>query len=534
MKKRIVALFLVIISLFSFASCNRAFNYEKADLSKYINLSEDKYKNYTLEVDIAKPKAIEVDVEILKLLAKDKGAALYDGNEVISAFTVKPGSVVKIWYRGYLLDEEGKKVEVSGMSNFTGATASSLEIGSGNFIPGFELGLVGKNTGDHSKFVKITDSETDIVESHVAYVSYSKLAEGEDSSKATKAASERIELSSTELDAKYGAGFKEQILSAKIGEKKSFSATIDGKNYNYTDVTVDFVTDCETNPIVVTSYFPYDYNTANLRNETAYFEVYVESGVLYEAPEFNDEFVKKTIEKTGSGITLAKLEKYEGASLTEKYRAYLQETIDENYEKEYESAVSDAVWNHIISAAEVIKYPTKEVKRICAGYVEEIEKQYKTSGGQIQNSYTGEYQTYETLDAYAVAYMGLYTGTDWQAYLYSMSEGLVKESLVLYYIINTEKLKPEKAEFNAAVEAARQERLDEYVLTYLDYEGKTREDFTDAEYDKFVKERESEMLKYYEKNYFEEITLYNLAMDNMKSWAKISTLDDRRAYPLDK
>ena len=60
--------------------------------------------------------------------------------------------------------------------------------------------------------------------------------------------------------------------------------------------------------------------------------------MLYEVPEFNDDFVKTTVEKSTSAITLSALEKYDGASLTDKYRAYLQEQIDKAYEEEYESA----------------------------------------------------------------------------------------------------------------------------------------------------------------------------------------------------
>ena len=532
MKNRIIALFLIIVSLFSLAGCKKNFNYEKEDLSKYIKLSESAYKNYTLNIDIAKPKDIEVDNQILQLLASSKGAARYNGNEVISAFTVTPGATVKIWYRGYILDNDGKELEVSGMCNFAGSSASALTIGSGSFIPGFELGLVGKNTGDYSKFVKITDSSTVITESHVVYVSYTKTLA--DSTQTTKGSTVRIELSS-DVDAKYGVGFKEQVLSAKIGESKSFSAVIDGETYEYTDFVINFATDCENNPIVVKSYFHYDYTTTNLRNETAYFEVYVESGVLYEVPEFNDDFVKTTVEKSTSAITLSALEKYDGASLTDKYRAYLQEQIDKAYEEEYESAVTSAIWNRILESAEVIEYPTKEVDRVYTNYVNNIVDEYSRSGGQIQNSYTGEYESYSSFDTYALAYLGISsTTTDWQTYLYSACQGLVKESLVLYYIINTENVKPEKAEFEKLVEATKKDHLDKYVSRYLEYEGKTREDLSDSEYESFVKAREKELLKYYEESYFEETTLYNLAMDNMMSWAKISTLDERRAYPVDK
>lgn len=513
---------------------DKFFSYEKSDLTEYISLNEEDYKNLTFDIDIAKPKEIDVDVAVLSLLAADKGAARYDGNEVISAFTIIPGTVVKIWYRGYLIDDNGEQIPVDGMSNFSGSSASSLEIGSGSFIPGFELGLVGINTGDYAKFVKIKDASTVITESHVAYVSYSKLAEGAESSKTTKATTERIKLSE-EVDAVYGEGFKEQLLSATIGEAKSFSTVIDGTTYNYTDLTVDFVTDCENNPIVVETYFPYDYDTTNLRNETAYFEVYVESGVLYEAPpEFNDEYVKNMIEENGGTVEF--LNNYEGETLADKYRDYIKKTLEKNYEEEYKTAVSEVVWEHIISSAEVIKYPLNEVKIVYDNYVELVERQYAQDGGQIMNQYTGEYTSYTDIDTYAVAYLGLtYTTTDWQSYLYGISQNSVAETLVIYYITEQQNLRPDDEAFEVIVAKTLEEKVSDYVVEYLEYEGKTRDDFTDEEYKEYYLTRAAELVTYYGgEEYFEELALYDIVVDNLVEWTNVNTLDGRRAYSFDK
>ena len=47
------------------------FSYTKSDLSKYFEFTES-YKDFTVEVDIAKPKDIDVDVIILQLLCQNK------------------------------------------------------------------------------------------------------------------------------------------------------------------------------------------------------------------------------------------------------------------------------------------------------------------------------------------------------------------------------------------------------------------------------------------------------------------------------
>ena len=516
---------------------NRFFSYRTSNLSNYVELSEESYKGNKINLDIAKPRDIDVDVAILALLASDKGERTHSGEKLTSNtdFTITAGAVLKIWYRGYLLDDEGGEIDIANMSNFTGSSASSLEIGSGKFISGFELGLLGKNTADYPRFVKITDAATDITESHVAYVSFSRLVEGGDKTKDTlKASGARIVLSKDDVDTNFGTGFKDKLLSATIGTKlDSFEVTLDGKKYTYSDVTVDFVTDCENNPIKVTAYFPYDYSTATLRNETAYFEVYVESGVLYEEQKFDNAYVEELLKREGSKITLDELNEYEGNELTDKYRTYVKKTIDDLYAEEYEKMVTEAVWNNILSSAKILKYPKAKVDEVHEEYIKDVKDQFDSTGGYLENSY-GESKTYEDLGSFARAYLGLSSTADWQKYLYSMSESLVKERLVLYYVIREQGLMPSKKDLKAEIEKTKQVYLDEYVQQYLDYEKKTREDFTDEEYEEYLDDRAAEIFGYYYDDYFEETTLYDLVSKEMVKWPVVSTLDDRRAYPLNK
>ena len=515
---------------------DRFFDYMTADLSQYITIKKSDYQGFKLEVDIAKPKDIEVDNRILSLLAKEKGEALYGGAEVISGFVITPGAKVNIRYRGYLLDDDGNKVEVAGMSNITESSTYQLTIGSGSFIPGFELDLVGVNTADYPKFEKITDASTDITDSHVAYVSYSKLVDGGDASKdTTKGSLVRIDLSSDEIDTKYGAGFKEKLLGATIGEKQNFDVVIDGKTYHYTDVIVGFVTDCESNPIVVTTYFPYDYsNNKNLRNETAYFEVYVDSGVLYKPAEFNEEFVKKLVEKEGSAITLEELNEYEGELLTDKYKDYLQKQVDAEYEEAYASAVKDAAWSYILSKAQVIKYPEAKVMELYEEYYFNVEYEFISTGGVVQNSYYGTSQTYSDLNSFAVAYLGLSQTDNWLSYIYEMAENTVKEKLVMYYVTRTEDVLPERSEIKDFIDKFKHNFLKKYIEQSLKSDGKTREDFTEAEYNNYVKDCEKYVFSYYDDEYFEDSLVFSLLGDELVKWPKVSTLDERRLYPFDK
>lgn len=529
----LIILVVGIIHVVEAVKSDKFFDYVDSDLEKYVTFSESDYKNYNIEIDIAKPHDIDVDNAILALLAASKGEVKNEGAMITSAVTISPADTVYIWYRGYTFDANGEKVFKSGMCNFSTSSAAELTIGSGNYVPGFELGLVGKNTGDYPKFEKITEGE--IKEGQIVYVSYKRLVEGGDSKKDTKSASGvRIDLSDTTIDETFGTGFRDQILAAKIGEKTSFGVTLSGKTHNYTELTVDFVTECEVDPLVVKCYFPYDYSDTTLRNQDVYFEVYVNGVVQYDCPEFNDEFVLKTVQEKDSPITEEELRNdYEGETLTEKYKAYAKKIIDEAYEENYKSMVEDAMWNHYLEKAVVKKYPQVKVDKIHKEYIDDVYYQFDQTGGSIQNSYTQEYETYDNIDDFAIAYLGLtYSANqDWKSVLYTMSENLVKERLVLYYLLQVENLYPTEQQFAEELAAVKQEYIDEYLKQYLEYEEKSREDYNDEEYAEFVKAREAELFDYYDEEYFEETTYYEIALREFLKWAKVSTLDDRSNLP---
>ena len=365
------ALLLIVIvsTMLITTSCSKKTDYLKSNLDKYIEFPEN-FKNFDLNVDVAKSHDIDIDVTILNMLCGDKSETpLYNGNAVTSAITITPGDIVHIWYRGYIFDENGQPVEVDGMCNFSGSSAYELEIGSNSFVPGFEFSLVGVNTKDYSKFNKITSGE--ITENHVAYVSYTRI---EGTNKIT-ATSERIDLSG-DVDAKYGEGFKDKLLKTAIAAKTDFSTTINGKTYSYSDLKIDFATNCESNPIIVDAYFPYDYQKTELRNESARFEVYVEKAVLYDTPEFNDEYIKEKIEKKEINLTLDELNTYEGANLVEKYRAFAKKTMEDIYESEYNALVASAVWEYFNQNVKIKEFPADKVEEKYKEYHSRLEQQF--------------------------------------------------------------------------------------------------------------------------------------------------------------
>lgn len=508
------------------------FNYLDADLSQYIEFTEN-YKNFSVNIDIAKPRDIDVEVAILNMLYSDRDTTpKYDGYPVTSPIEITNGDVVNIWYRGYLKDDNGKEIEVEGMSNFNNTAPYSLSIGSNQFIPGFEYNLIGKNTGDFPKFEKITKGE--LKEGQVAYITYTR-TEGDGTTNKVTVTNERIDLSSDDIDAKYGKGFKDALMKLIIGAKKDIEATKDQKTYKYKDLTVNFVTECENNPVVIEAYFPYDYNKADLRNETAYFEVYVEGVVVYDTPEFDDEYLKKKIEDKKINLALDELNKFEGEELVDKYRAYAMKTLNDVYDKEYKSLVEAQAWAHIEKIAKAKQYPADKVDEIYKEYLADIDEQFISTGGQVYNSSTGRYDTYSTLDAFATAQLGVPTGKTWKDQVYEESQNFIKERLTVYYILKAENLVPNDADFKAEYDAIVQEYIDQSVLQFMYYDGnKTKEDYTDKEYQSIVEECTKSVHENFSEEVFAIRVYYKIVTEAVIKWPKVSTLDDRRAYPFDK
>ena len=517
-----------LIALIRYIVRDEGFDYEKSNLSKYIEFTQD-HKNFTVDIDFAPMKPIDLAVAKLNLQAANKGEAKHNGASVVSGYTITPGAEVKIWYRGYLVDPTtGEKVDVPGMSNFTGTAAQSLEIGSSTLIPGFELNLVGKKPDEYSKFEKITIGKVEDYENVVAYVTFTTQQNGKD----VEQKGIRIDMSSEEnVDKNFGVGFYDKISDMKIGVKNDKITVTRGDNeFDYTKVTVNFVTTCETNPIVIETFFPYDYKTANLRNEKAYFEVYVESAVLYEYDEFDDAFVQKLIDDEENIITAELLNKYEGATLVEKYDAYATETIKKIYDEEYDKLIEDAIWNYYRQIVNVKKYPLAKVEAIYKEYLADVEYQFSYTGGTLQDSY-GQNKTYSDLESFACAYLGLPANYNWREYLTGMAQSMVQERMILFYVMELENIELSEEEFNAKYEQTVKDYLDEYVNQHLaQVEKKTREDFTDEEFEQYVIERRYELFEQYDETFFTERTYYTTLFEIIKGWPKVTTLEDTSAY----
>lgn len=505
------------------------FDYITSDISEYITIDKAQYKDYKLNIDIAKPKDIDVDITILNLLATNKGEPV-DSGKSYTYGKITPGDLVSIYYRGYLVDENGDEQYASGLCNFGSSSPAQLEIGSNQFVPGFELNLSGKEFSKENQLVKLTSGAVE--DEYIVYVSYSRQIADKSKDK-EKASDVRYVFGDEDNIKKYGQGFENMLKTLTIGaaDGASFSAKNgEGVEYDYTDVKVVYATSNETelDYILVDCYFPYDYQTSALRNKNAKFEVYVHGIEEYEAPEFTDEFIESKLGEDDFGVTEDDLKDYDG-TLTEKLRAYLKDKLDEAYKEELESEIETLMWDHYLKIAEVKKYPKKKVEAIYNEYYDDVVWQYENNGGSIQNSYTQEYENYDNIDDYAKAYLSCeyYGYDDWKDYLYAMAESLVKERLVLYYILKEENLLPTAEELTAKIDEVKTEYKEEYYTQYLENEKKKREDYTDEEWAKFTAKRDEELFEYYNDDYFTELAYYDIGLEAFITWPTVITFDNQ-------
>lgn len=133
--KRIIPFLLLIALAFSFASCGKVepLDLANTDLSGYVTLGD--YLGVTVEMD-AKKEATDADVKAVadKLLESKATKEKLD----ITDRAVADGDTVNIDYTGYIDD-----VAFEGGS----AQGQNLVIGSGQFVEGFESGLIGAEIG---------------------------------------------------------------------------------------------------------------------------------------------------------------------------------------------------------------------------------------------------------------------------------------------------------------------------------------------------------------------------------------------------
>ena len=201
------------------------------------------------------------------------------------------------------------------------------------------------------------------------------------------------------------------------------------------------------NPYPVHVTFPENYNE-ELAGKDAIFYVVVEYVVQYDIPELTDKFVGETLEYKPE----YDLPDVEGA-LAEDYLRVMREGMEQKLAESAKSAAYSMVMQELIDKLTFTAYPEGEVDYYYAYYMDEFEYYY---------SYYSYMYGYESMDEFAVDYMGLEKGADWKAELTKQCRSMVQQSILIHAIAENEGLEEiTDEEFEAELD---------YLVEY--YEGK--------------------------------------------------------------
>lgn len=456
-------------------------DYLKDNLSAYINISKDEYTGIEIDIPLGEYSDDMLTAEINKLLVKHKSKDAEANGVGITNKPVALGDVISFRYRVYTVDENGKETEIPGYCNFNDAANATHEVGSESFwFPEFDKSVLGIIPSDYDNFKKIkagTVSAGDVI-----YLSYTAFYP---TGAAISKLYERIDLSRDDIDETYGEGFKNFMIASAIGEKLDAATfkTADG-SIGYSDMKVEFATQCEKSCLSFDVVFPADHNDKTeagnkLRGTSAKIDVYVDSAVKYKIPEYNAEFITKTL-----GMTDAELASYEGADTVAKHRSYLKEIVLKKLARSNEILTFKAIWDVLVTKGEVIKYPKGRLDGLIDAFVQNVESYYNQKA---------EEKGFPSIDSAAIDYFGLESGADWEAHVTKLAEEKVKSELVIYYIIRKEGFLPSDAEYEAEFNAIVQEYADDYLEEYPD----KFDEFEGVEYDEQVKVLKDEIKRVY-------------------------------------
>ncbi len=456
---------------------NRGFDYMSEDLSEYIKLPEEIYKGFKTDLKFDEVGDAEVDRLINKLICQNKEKEPENEGASVMREAVEVGSVVEIFYRGYTFDKDGNEIEIENSSNLFG-TPYKLEVGSGVFIPGFENALIGKIPDEYPRQLYQTFNGV-VEEGQVVYISYRALYPD---GKTGTSYSERIDLKSGDIDAKYGVGFKEFIIGKEIGEKLGEKIFKLAKgDVVYYDMTVEYVTERDPNTLSIEARFPLTYSEEDLRGKTVKFDVYFQSHVKYETDTYDEDFIKNVLK-----LTEKDLESYTGATLIEKHRSKLLSEAKAADEKNRSQIYENDIWEYLHSKVEIIKFPQSEVNEF-----------YESEYNRIKQQYNMNPSGYSSVEEFARVYYRLGPTENLKVHMTAIAQKTVAEKMMFYHILRSERIIPRGDEFDRLYEETIKEQL-EYHQT----------------------DDREELLDYYGEDYFVETTYYRVFLENMIKWTK--------------
>lgn len=186
------------------------------------------------------------------------------------------------------------------------------------------------------------------------------------------------------------------------------------------------------NPFALHVTFPETYGT-DLAGKDAIFYVRVVYTVQYELPEYNEDFIINTLEFVP-----------DSTDVKASFEASIKEQLETELAPYRESAIQNAMWEHILANTTVEKFPEGEVDYFYNSYLDQYEyymEYYKYYG-----------YSFNTLDEFVIAFLGLNEGDDWMAETVKTAETDVTQNLIFHYIAQVEDMIITDTDYQAALQ----------------------------------------------------------------------------------
>ena len=208
-----------------------SYDYFAENLSQYISLDESDYKGYKLTVKMTEVTDELVAEYIMYTLCQHR---IDKPTSPGKSTPLSVGDVLEAWCRSYIIDENGKEIELnvsSGELGKSGVGDTKITIGEGKLPIGAESALLGIVVDDYPEMSEVALKAGDVIgEDDVLYISYSVTTPAGKKSYTNV----RVDLSRTDLDAEFGEGFHAALLGKAMTEDGALtSLTTVGKDGRY-------------------------------------------------------------------------------------------------------------------------------------------------------------------------------------------------------------------------------------------------------------------------------------------------------------
>lgn len=499
---------------------NAPFSYLDAELSRFVSLSPQKFKEISLAISVDKPTKKDVQRELLKLrLEHTADGDIVDGADPLND-AILEGSRVELYYAGYTVLKSGMREYFFGGSNLTDAAKSApalITVGSGKYIMDLEEGLIGLRPVDTAVPEIITSGSlkagdvvcVDIAGAHPDGTGINSYA--------------HPLVLSPALDETYGEGFYEMLLGCNLGERAFTGIKIledtagDAGDFVYTSVRPQYKM-VGGAAKTVSVRFPVDYKEGSaLNGKEAFFEVYIKGTTSYHLPEMNDAFLTDTV-----GIVPKKLEGYEGETLLEKYKEFIWEALLEDYEQRLLSACEQVFWEKIVTVAEVKRVPRAAENEEYDAYMASLRSTYED---YLDNMNVTERQY--PFKTFTKEYFSLAEGESYKSHVRSIARQTALEKMVFFYAIEAMGVSPSEEELSAAFDESLLALAKQYcTLDESYYENeKLSPEQRDQAYTEYLAELEKtkqRLLNQAGEEYFLESAYYNYGLQKLLDMVKIT------------